>query len=92
MEQLLNDAKNEIPSVDDIMDKTWRQLDLHKSKVKNNFGLVLVNFDEKATEIFKEYEHKALTKLAKLWLNSQQSDIRKRLKFIIDEKGWDKFI
>lgn len=92
MEQLLNDAKNEIPSVDDIMNKTWRQLDLHKSKVKNNFGHVLVNFDEKATEIFKEYEHKALTKLAKLWLNSQQSDIRKRLKFIIDEKGWDKFI
>ncbi len=92
MEEFIRAAKSEIPSVDHILDDTWNQLRLEKSFVKNNFGEVLVIFDAKATEIFREYERKALWKLAQSWLNTQKDEVKKKLEKILAQKGWDKFI
>jgi len=92
MENLLREVKNEIPSVDEIIEKTWKNLHLKKSNVKKNFGEILCDFDVEATKIFRDYESKFLIKLAKLWLNSQKIDIQKKLKEIVNEKGWNEFI
>ena len=92
MENLLREVKNEIPSVDEIIEKTWKNLHLKKSNVKKNFGEILCDFDVEATKIFRDYESKVLIKLAKLWLNSQKIDIQKKLKEIVNEKGWNEFI
>jgi hypothetical protein len=92
MENLLREVKNEIPSVDEIIEKTWKNLHLKKSNVKKNFGEILCDFDVEATKIFRNYESKVLIKLAKLWLNSQKIDIQKKLKEIVNEKGWNEFI
>jgi hypothetical protein len=92
MEELIKIAKSEIPSVDYILDRTWDQLKLKKSFVKNKFGEVLVIFDTKATEIFKDYERKSLEKLAKSWLDIQKEGVRKKFKKILAQKGWNKFI
>lgn len=92
MEELIKTAKSEIPPVDHILDETWNQLKLQKSFVKNNFGKVLVTFDKKATEIFRDYERNALVKLAKLWLNLQKEEIRKKFEEMLAQEGWEKFI
>jgi len=92
MENLLREVKNEIPSVDEIIEKTWKNLHLKKSNVEKNFGEILCDFDVEATKIFRDYESKVLIKLAKLWLNSQKIDIQKKLKEIVNEKGWNEFI
>lgn len=87
MEELIKTAKSEIPPVDHILDETWNQLKLQKSFVKNNFGKVLVTFDKKATEIFRDYERNALVKLAKLWLNLQKEEIRKKFEEMLAQEG-----
>ena len=92
MEELIKVAKSEIPLLDYILDETWNQLKLQKSFVKSNFGEVLVTFDRKATEIFKDYERRALEKLAKSWLNIQKEEVREKLGKILAQKGWKKFI
>jgi len=63
-----------------------------KVQCKKNFGEILCDFDVEATKIFRDYESKVLIKLAKLWLNSQEIDIQKKLKEIVNEKGWNEFI
>lgn len=92
MEELIKIAKKEIPRVDHIIQKTWDQQKFKKSFVKNNFGEVLVKFDKKATEIFRNYEKKALEKLAKSWLNLQKEEIKKEFEKILKQKGWQMFI
>lgn len=92
MEELIKAAKNEIPSLDYILDETWNQLKLQKSFVKNSFGKVLVTFDTRATGIFRDYERKALIKLAKSWLNLQREGVKKKFEEILVQNGWDKFI
>ncbi len=52
----------------------------------------MVIFDAKATEIFREYERKALWKLAQSWLNTQKDEVKKKLKKTLDQKDWDKFV
>ena len=92
MEKLIETAKSEIPSVNRILNETWDDLGLNKSFVRNNFGKVLVMFDEKATEIFRNYERKALEKLAKSWISLQKKEIKERLEKIVAQDGWDRFI
>ena len=92
MEKLIEAAKGEIPSVDCIIDETWDYLGLSKHFVRNNFGEVLVMFDEKATEIFKNYERRASKRLAESWISLQKKEIKERLEEIIAQDGWDKFV
>jgi len=92
MEELIKVAKREIPPLEYILDETWKYLKLQKSFVKNNFGKVLITFDTKATEIFKDCERKALVKLAKSWLSLQKEGIKKKFEEILAQDGWDKFI
>lgn len=92
MEGLLESAKKKIPTVDFILSKTLKKLNLTKELVEKNFGRILVLVDEEATRIYKEYEKKALVELAKEWLKIQKEEIRRKLKKIISEKGWDNFI
>lgn len=92
MEDLIKAAKSEIPPLDYILDKTWKQMKLEKSFVKNNFGKVLIDFDTKATEMFREYEKKALVRLAKSWLNLQKEEVKKKFEEIVAQNGWDEFI
>jgi hypothetical protein len=92
MEELIKVAKREIPPLEYILDETWKYLKLQKSFVKNNFGKVLITFDTKATEIFKDCERKAFVKLAKSWLSLQKEGIKKKFEEILAQDGWDKFI
>lgn len=92
MEELIKKAKNEIPSLDDILDEAWNQSKLNKIFVNDNFGKVLISLDEHATKIFRDYEREALVVLAKSWLNIQKKDVRKKFENILVQKDWDKFI
>jgi len=92
VQELISKAKKETPSIDYIINETWKQLRLKKSFVKNNFGKVLVKFDAKATEIFRSYENNALKNLAKQWLIIQKKEIRKKFDRILAQKGWNEFI
>ncbi|MEO0261462.1 MAG: hypothetical protein ABIM49_03885 [candidate division WOR-3 bacterium] len=85
-------AKKEIPSLDKIIDEAWIQLGLKKSFIKNNFSQALIIFEEKANDIYREYEKRALIRLAKLWLNSQKEEIRKEFEKIVKVKGWEEFV
>ncbi len=88
----MKNVKKIIPSVDFILSVTFENLNLKKEFVKRSFGETIVLVDEEATKIFKEYERKALLKLAKEWIKEQKEEIRKKIEKIISEKGWDEFI
>lgn len=92
MEKLINTAKAEIPSLERIIDETWKQLNFQRSFVKNHFGEALISFDAKATEIFRHYERKALIKLAKSWLSIQKEEVKKNFQEILNQEDWDHFI
>lgn len=92
MEKLITSAKATIPTVDSILEETWEKLKLNKKVVTRKFGQVLIEMDERATEIYRDYEKHALLELAKEWLKSQKEDIRRKLKKIILQKGWENFI
>ena len=63
-EDIIKEAKKQIPGVDRIIEETWEELGLNEEMIKNAFGLVLVEFDRLATEKFRYYETKALKRLA----------------------------
>jgi hypothetical protein len=92
MQELIRLAKEEIPSVDAIIEKTWIQLNFKRSYVQRNFGEALVSFDERATKIFMRYEKDALVRLAKLWLEMQKANIKSRFERILAQKGWNEFL
>ena len=92
MEEFITIAKKEIPSVDHIFDEALSRLSLDKPFVKNNFGKALILVDEKATKIYRSYERKALEKLAVLWLGLQKEEVRRRLRIVLDQEGWERFL
>jgi hypothetical protein len=93
MEEIINSAKKVIPNVDSIIEETWLKLGIkNKAIVRKKFGVLLVAFDEEATNIFRSYERQVLLALAKAWLETQKDYIRKKLELIISKKGWDDFI
>lgn len=92
MENLISIAKETIPTVDSILEETWKKLHIDKEAVINNFGEILVDMDLKATKIFRSYEKRALLKLAKEWLRSQKEEVRRKLEKIASQKGWDNFV
>ncbi len=92
MEKIINIAKSTFPSVDSILEESWRKLEINKKSANKEFGKILVAMDLEATRIFKDYERRALLELAKEWLKSQKDDIRERLEKIVSQKGWDKFV
>jgi hypoxanthine phosphoribosyltransferase len=86
IESFINQAKREIPSVDEIIDLTWKKLKFTKDFVRKNFGKAILKFDEEATKEFKKYEQEAIKKLAKYYICSNQSEIREKLKDLIEKK------
>jgi len=86
IESFINQIKREIPSVDKIIDLTWRKLKFTKDFVRKNFGKAILKFDEEATKEFRKYEQEAIKKLAELYIGSNQSKIRKKLKDLIEKK------
>lgn len=92
MDDIISSAKRVIPSQDFILKEAWDNMGFNKDFIKSNFSQALVSIDEKATEIFRAYEKKALLELAKRWLNNQKEDIKTKLKRIVSKKGWDAFI
>ena len=54
-EDIIKEAKKQIPGVDKIIEETWEELGLNEEMIKNSFGLVLVEFDRLATEKFRYY-------------------------------------
>lgn len=91
-ENIIEQAKGVIPPVDDIIELTWKKLKLNELRVTNNFSETLIQFDKIATEEFREHEKQATIKLAKLWINMQGDNMRKTLKKILSNKGWDNFV
>lgn len=92
MEKFTQKAKSEIPSLDQILEETWDQLRVKPARTRNEFGKVLIEFDEKATAIFRKYERKALRKLAELWIDAQREEIREKMEEILAHSGWNKFV
>jgi len=92
MKDIVKIAKKEIPSVEKIIEDTWRQLKLNRAYVRNNFGEALFTFDKEATRIFKRYEKKSLKKLATLWLSGQKVEVKNKFREILAQEGWNKFI
>ena len=85
MEEFIRKAKEEIPSVEHIMDLVWKEANFTKEQVRESFGSVLVEFDQRATEKFLEYEKKAIRKLAQLWIESQESNVKERFREILED-------
>jgi hypothetical protein len=83
IESFINQVKREIPSVDKIIDLTWEKLKFTKDFVRKNFGKAILKFDEEAAKEFRKYEQEAIKKLAELYVRSNQSKIRKKLKDLI---------
>ncbi|GBD03544.1 hypothetical protein HRbin19_00836 [bacterium HR19] len=69
---ILEKAKSEIPSVDEILEQAWNELNFDKDFVERNFGSALIRFEGKANEIYMIYERKSLEKLAKYWIEFQE--------------------
>jgi hypothetical protein len=86
MKSIIGQVKREIPSVDEIIDLTWEKLKFTKDFVRKNFGKAILKFDEKATKEFRKYEQEAIKKLAELYIGSNQSEIREKLKDLIEKK------
>jgi hypothetical protein len=86
MKSIIEQVKREIPSVDEIIDLTWEKLKFTKDFVRKNFGKAILKFDEEATKEFKKYEQEAIKKLAELYIGSNQSEIREKLKDLIEKK------
>ncbi len=63
MSEVVNLAKNEIPSIDYIIDETWNKLKIKKSQLKNNLCKVLIEFDLKAAEKSKRKKLKKFLKI-----------------------------
>ena len=88
MKEIIEEAKKEIPSVDEIINFTWRSLNLKRALVLKKFGKILIEFDEFATNQFKKYERKALEKLAKLWIENQRKEIKSKLEKLLKDKDF----
>jgi 5'-deoxynucleotidase YfbR-like HD superfamily hydrolase len=86
MKSIIEQVKREIPSVDEIINLTWEKLKFTKDFVRKNFGKAILKFDEEATKEFRKYEQKAIKKLAELYIGSNQSEIREKLKDLIEKK------
>ncbi len=91
MEQAIQKAKETIPPLRDILEEAWDKVKPKKDTVEKKFGEFCITLDETATLIFKDYEKKALAKLAELWLDKQRETIRNKLKEIIEMQGWEQF-
>ena len=63
-----------------------KKLKFTKDFVRKNFGKATLKFDEEATKEFRKYEQEAIKKLAELYVRSNQSKIRKKLKDLIEKK------
>jgi len=87
-EDIIKEAKKQIPGVDRIIEETWEELGLNEEMIKNAFGLVLLEFDRLATEKFRYYETKALKKLAELWLESQGPNLKENLKAVLESQDF----
>ena len=90
MQDILQKAKATIPSLDDIFSEAMKSIE--REKVSNRFGEVLVHLDELATEIYKKYEREAIRKLAEEWVSRQKEEVRGKMKEILSQEGWDKFV
>jgi hypothetical protein len=90
--EIIHIAKKEIPSVDDIIEITLNNLQLEKEFVYKQFGTALNLIDEKGTDVYLNYEKKALYKLAEQWVELQKEDIKKELKDILMKKDWEEFV
>jgi 5'-deoxynucleotidase YfbR-like HD superfamily hydrolase len=86
MKSIIEEVKREIPSVDEIINLTWKKLRFTKDFVCKNFGKAILKFDEEATKEFRKYEQEAIKKLAELYISSNQSEIREKLKDLIEKK------
>ncbi len=92
MEDIIKIAKQEIISLDQIIDEAWVKLAYDKPFVMRKFGDAVIKYDEVATKIFRDYEKKALKKLAELWIEEQIDEVKQKIKLISKEKDTDKFI
>ena len=71
MSKLIEGAKKEIPSLDQILEKAWAEINPSGQIISKNFGEVLINLERKANQIYLNYEKRALQKLAESWLARQ---------------------
>lgn len=90
MEEIIEQAKRSIPSLDNILEEALK--DLNEEELSSNFGEALLKVEKSATDIFKMYERNAMITLAKEWVKNQKEELKERLRGIVEEEGWDKFV
>jgi len=91
MDDLVSQALKSIPRLDEIIEKVWKDLNLKVEYVRNNFSQVLLKFDEKATEVFVDFEKQALMSLTQKWINDNKSRVD-RLKNTFSKDNIEVFV
>lgn len=90
MKEIIDKAKNCIPSLDKILEEAL--CELNQEALNSRFGEAIIDIEERAEKIFKRYERQAIFLLANQWVERQKEDLKKKLKEIIEEKGLDNFV
>ncbi|MGB9608218.1 MAG: type II restriction endonuclease [bacterium] len=90
MQEIIQRAKEKIPSLDSILEEAMRNLE--REEIDNRFGEILVYLDKNATEIYRNNERKAIETLAVEWIEQQKEEIKERLKEMLLEEGWENFV
>lgn len=90
-EELIRKGKGLIPSVDRILKETLQRLNLKPPQIERDFSNCLISVDQTATEIYRNYERKALIRLAEDWVEIQKDPIQKSLMNLLRKNDWEKF-
>lgn len=88
----IEQAKLEIPTINNILDLAWDNLKIEPKYVKKRFGDSVVSLDIEATRIFRNYERIAIKKLADLWISAQKVGIKEKFRELSLIYNWDVFI
>lgn len=84
MTDIVKEALKTIPELEIILKESTKDLKkMSANQVMNEFEELLLKHEEKAFEIYKYYESKALDKLIDLWLTSNKN----RIEIAINKKG-----
>lgn len=76
MKEIVEKAKERIPSIDHILEESCSELKLSEDFIRHDFSAALTSIDLVATENFMRYQRDAVRRLAELWIESQRGVMR----------------
>ncbi len=73
--QIVSSALDNIPSLQQILDKVWAQRQFSEKQISQNLSSVLISLDAQATDLFHQYEQQAIEHLFLLWAKANKHQI-----------------